>query len=254
MKSKNLIVVLITLLFVLGFAYFFSYYNNQQEYSEVGSFDQGLILKIGEEKRFDNISIKMVRIKDDSRCPENVSCIWAGKVSADVELKIGEIRKTATLDSVNSPYLFENYLIKIIDVKPEQKIGKEIAQSEYVIFFSIELSGNIVSDGKNNEMGNSGIKGFVKMGPICPVQKPGDKNCEDTPVKTDITIKDKKENEIKSFKTSDDGSFSVSLSPGNYVIYANPDVNVLGTLKPEYVTVEEGKLSEVTIRIDTGIR
>lgn len=100
----------------------------------------------------------------------------------------------------------------------------------------------------------NGIKGFVMTGPICPVQREGDDSCNDKPVKASIVIKDKKEDVIKNIETLDDGSFSVNLSPGNYVIYTDSGGNGLGGSKPEYVTVEDGKFVEVTIMIDTGIR
>ena len=115
----------------------------------------------------------------------------------------------------------------------------------------------IVSPEKNRnnvQTEEGGIKGFVMKGPICPVQREGDDSCNDKPVRASIIIKDKKENIVKNIETRDDGSFSVSLSPGNYAIYADSSGNALGGAKSEYVTVEEGKYAEVTVRIDTGIR
>ena len=100
----------------------------------------------------------------------------------------------------------------------------------------------------------SGINGFVMMGPICPVQREGDDTCNDKAIEANIVVKNKKEDVIKNIETLEDGSFSVELPPGQYVIYTNSGNNGLGGSKPEYVTVEDGKFSDVTIRIDTGIR
>lgn len=258
MKSRNLIIVLIVLLVVLGAAYFFTSsgkIKNGEENSEPKVFGE-ITLKAGEEGEIAGLSIKMIQIKDDSRCPINARCVWAGKVSADVELKSGDITGAATLDVGNSPYIFENYLIKLVDVKPEKIAGQEINQAEYSATFSIDsVEGGGIKKIEDGAMsGDTGIKGFVMTGPTCPVQRAGDDSCNDRPVKTSIVIKDKREDVIKSFETLEDGSFSVNLSPGNYVIYADSGNSALGGSKPEYVTVEEGKFAEVTIRIDTGIR
>lgn len=258
MKSRNLIIVLIVLLVVLNGAYFLAYpgkIKNSDKNGEPKVFGE-ITLKSGEEGEVAGLVIKMLRIKDDSRCPINARCVWAGKVSADVELKSREITGVTTLDSGNSPHLFENYLIKLIDVKPGKVAGQEITQAEYSATFYVDSAegGGIkkIEDDVISE--SAGIKGFVVIGPICPVQRAGDDSCNDKPVKTNIVIKDKKKDVIKSFETLEDGSFLVDLSPGNYVIYADSGNNTLGGSKPEYVTVEDGKFSEVTIRIDTGIR
>lgn len=258
MKSRNLIIILIVLLVALGATYFLTYpgkIKNSEKNDEPKIFGE-ITLKNGEEGEVAGLVIKMLRIKDDSRCPINARCVWAGKVSADVELKSGEITGVVTIDIGNSPYLFENYLIKLVDVKPGKIAGQEITQAEYSAIFSIDSAegGGIKKIEDDAISGNAGIKGFVMMGPVCPVQRAGDDSCNDKPVKTNIVIKDKKEDVVKSFETVEDGSFSVSLSPGNYVIYADSGNNALGGSKPEYVTVEEGKFAEVTIRIDTGIR
>lgn len=100
----------------------------------------------------------------------------------------------------------------------------------------------------------NGIKGIVVASPICPVQKEGDDSCNDKPVEANIIVKNKKKNTMKTLETLDDGSFSVNLSPGNYVIYTDPDGNGIRQSKPEYIKVEEGKFADVTVRIDTGIR
>lgn len=258
MKSKNLIIVLIALLIVLGAAYFFASPEKTRRSGKTDEFPipAEIMLRAGEEKKVGNLNIKMLGITEDSRCPIDVKCIWAGKASANVELRSGEITGMATLDTGSSPYLFEDYLIKFVDVKPEKVAGQEIAPSEYAATFSIEvIDGSVIEKTEEGGMsGKSGIRGFVMTGPICPVQREGDDSCNDKPVQANIVIKDKKEDVIKNIETLEDGSFSVNLSPGNYVIYTDSGSNGPGGSKPEYVTVEEGKFAEVTINIDTGIR
>lgn len=106
-----------------------------------------------------------------------------------------------------------------------------------------------------NTRGQSGIKGFVMTGPICPARRDGDTNCGDRPIKTDVIVKNKKNNAVKNIETLDDGSFSVNLSPGEYAIFADTGGKVSPESKMEYVTVEDGEFTDVAITIiDTGIR
>ena len=258
MKSKNLVIILIVLLVVLSFAYFFASLDKKDRDTETEGFSDNveIILRAGEERKSGDLAIKMIGISEDSRCLVDIRCIWAGKASAGVELKLGEIIVVATLDTGSNPYVFENYLIKLVNVKPEKVQDREIVQAEYMATFSIETrdSNGIEKIEENGMSENSGIKGYVTIGPICPVLRMGDDKCNDKPVpiKVNIIIKDKEENVIKNVKTMEDGSFSASLFPGNYVIYI--DSGGIRGSKPEYVTVEDGKFAEVTIRIDTGIR
>ena len=80
--------------------------------------------------------LRLKRVFDDSRCPENVSCIWAGEVSIEMEVykdkKIIE-EKTLLLNINNSEENIKwltNYLpkksnsIKSITVFPYPKEGQ----------------------------------------------------------------------------------------------------------------------------------
>jgi len=80
--------------------------------------------------------LRLKRVFDDSRCPENVSCIWAGEVSIEIEVykdkKIVE-EKSLLLNTNNSEEninWISNYLpknsnsIKSITVFPYPKEGQ----------------------------------------------------------------------------------------------------------------------------------
>ncbi len=54
-------------------------------------------------------------------------------------------------------------------------------------------------------------------------------------------------------KSASDGSFSVSLEPGVYVIESDGGTSP-PTLKPVTVKVEEGRYSNVELQFDSGIR
>ena len=86
--------------------------------------------------------LQLLRVFDDSRCPENVTCIWAGEVSAIVEVynnkKLVE-EKTITFNSKNTEeniLWFSKYYhnkIKSVEVVPYPKqgvVGK--AKKQYI--------------------------------------------------------------------------------------------------------------------------
>src|SRR3989344_3368899 len=100
----------------------------------------------------------------------------------------------------------------------------------------------LLGETKNeNMLQKNGIKGVVVASPICPVQRVGDESCDAKPVEANIIVKSKNKRTMKTVETFKDGSFLVNLSPGNYVIYTDPDGGGIGHSKPKYIKVEEGK-------------
>ncbi len=43
-------------------------------------------LKVGNSIEFDTKSIKLIKVYEDSRCPSDATCIWAGEVKASIEI------------------------------------------------------------------------------------------------------------------------------------------------------------------------
>ncbi len=89
--------------------------------------------------------VKLKRVYDDSRCPENVTCIWAGEVSIVIEVykdkKLVE-EKTLLLNTNNSEENIKwltNYLpknsnsIKSITVFPYPKEGQIIESKKQFV-------------------------------------------------------------------------------------------------------------------------
>ena len=82
-----------------------------------------------------NFSITEV---NDSRCPSDVVCIWAGK--ADVTIKVeNPVTGTITLSTYDNPVdTVGNYSFKIIDVLPYPISTKTIQLKDYVVMLKIE--------------------------------------------------------------------------------------------------------------------
>jgi len=101
-------------------------------------------IKITQNKRIlkNGFYLKLKNVFDDSRCPEDVTCIWAGEVSATIEVykdkKLVE-EKDITFNGANrveNIKWFEKYFpkkIKGIGVAPYPKQGRIIKSKEQYI-------------------------------------------------------------------------------------------------------------------------
>ncbi len=110
---------------------------------------------------------------------------------------------------------------------------------------------------QNSQPLQSGITGFVLLGPTCPVERiPPVPGCSDRPFQTDLTVTTPDGiTVVQAFSSDVNGKFSVALQPGEYVIQSiatakiHPRCSSQGTIQ---VTVDT--FTETTVRCDTGIR
>src|SRR5690606_37450634 len=80
------------------------------------------------------IEIEFVRVVEDSRCPEGVDCIWAGRAVIEVIAhKAGEASDTTTLSTNggDGSFGFAGYRIHLEAVDPYPKEGLPIAEDAY---------------------------------------------------------------------------------------------------------------------------
>ncbi len=86
--------------------------------------------------------LRLKAVFDDSRCPENVQCIWAGEVSSIIEVykdkKLVEEKDITfnTINRVENIKWFEKYLskkIKVIGVMPYPKDGVKVKPKKQYI-------------------------------------------------------------------------------------------------------------------------
>jgi hypothetical protein len=101
----------------------------------------------------------------------------------------------------------------------------------------------------------SGINGKVMIGPISPVEKPGEVNEKPYPDAV-ILVKDSSGNrKIAEVKSDKDGLFNINLAPGTYLLVPQtPKDNILPIGEQQTVEVMANKFTEVTIHYDSGIR
>ena len=99
---------------------------------------------------------------------------------------------------------------------------------------------------------DSGIRGFVQLGPTCPVET-RDVPCT-TPYVAVLVILDLDDREVTRISSNDEGLFQVLLPPGEYTVAPTPGGDSLPSAPPQAVSVVAGSFTEIEINYDTGIR
>jgi hypothetical protein len=95
-------------------------------------------LKAGQEMtpKGGSLRIKFAEVKEDSRCPSDVTCVWAGNAAVRVEVGFrGKASTSLTLNSMaNSPPAdYRGYRIKLVGLSPYPRSNRSIAAGDYAV-------------------------------------------------------------------------------------------------------------------------
>ena len=101
-----------------------------------------------------------------------------------------------------------------------------------------------------------GVTGAVHAGPTCPVSQPGDPACADRPISGAVlVVTDVAGTEVARATSAADGTFSVSLAPGDYILVPQPVSGIMGTAQAIPFHVAGGSPPPtLDVSYDTGIR
>lgn len=83
------------------------------------------------------VTITPAKILEDSRCPVDVQCIWAGQVRLEAQVKNQSVEKKVEFKS-GSPVAFENFEITLTEVRPEPRSQKKIETADYIFTFELK--------------------------------------------------------------------------------------------------------------------
>ena len=86
----------------------------------------------------EGLRLRFVRVTTDSRCPEEVDCVWAGNAEVLVEVSATNRRvsKTLKLNTNASPERpaedkYRTYTVKLVELKPYPRTTRKMRQGEY---------------------------------------------------------------------------------------------------------------------------
>ncbi len=135
--QKAMKVTIIPLLLVLAFAAGACEKSQETEFTLGKSFelDNGAraVCTCGE------VSLRFMRVVEDSRCPYEVECVWAGRVVLEIEVEAGGSSHTLTLSSANneSQATAGGYLVTMGEVTPYPVSTDTIPASAYKVTLTV---------------------------------------------------------------------------------------------------------------------
>ena len=81
-----------------------------------------------------NLKITFTSVQEDSRCPVDVACVWAGNAKLTIEVKRSKKKfLSASLNTTLNPreIAYKGYTIKLIQVRPERRTNVAVDPDDY---------------------------------------------------------------------------------------------------------------------------
>ncbi|MGH9933325.1 MAG: hypothetical protein ACREA9_29425 [Pyrinomonadaceae bacterium] len=104
-------------------------------------------LKAGQEVTLKGarLRIKFAAVENDSRCPSDVTCVWAGNAAVQLQLSAGRGSKTVTLNTSKSPSFvgeseYRGYKVKLVDLSPYPRSDRKIAARDYTVTLLVGMN------------------------------------------------------------------------------------------------------------------
>lgn len=103
---------------------------------------ESISVKLGatETAKSSRIKANLVDILEDSRCPKDVDCIWAGRIRilVTLEAKNGKSMSVEFSSDQKPSAEFAGYTITLGDIGPDHKQSEPKKESDYVASFTFE--------------------------------------------------------------------------------------------------------------------
>jgi hypothetical protein len=84
--------------------------------------------------------VTVLRVLEDSRCPMEARCVWAGQVRAEVRIELGSGTTVRELVS-NTPLPVADGTLELVGVMPPTSTQRKIAPKDYR--FALKFSGGL---------------------------------------------------------------------------------------------------------------
>jgi hypothetical protein len=112
--------------------------DKNDEQKPVLPINQNLVLKVGESKTVGELTVDVVGITEDSRCPADVQCVWAGRAAIELELRSGgKSTKVIFYSNEDKVVKFEGYTLNFLRIAPDKLSTRELRPGDYTITLNI---------------------------------------------------------------------------------------------------------------------
>ena len=92
--------------------------------------EEGTAVPLNQQVRVGALVVTPLAVKEDSRCPENARCIWAGRAVVSVRIDGMGWHELAAL-TLGMPYPTHGTSVTLTSVTPEKKAGATTPARDY---------------------------------------------------------------------------------------------------------------------------
>lgn len=100
------------------------------------------VFGVGDLVTFKYVTLKLLSVADDSRCPQGVQCVWAGTAKAKLHISnpSGNYEREVEL---GKSFTTENETVEFVSLTPAPKAGQSISQDSYRVTLKVTLKSDI---------------------------------------------------------------------------------------------------------------
>jgi len=149
MKSLKLLSIAMALMFSISGCDLLSLFNDPDGPGVTSQLPSVLLgeefdLGFGQAVQIPSASIAYVKFTDvleDSRCPLDVTCVWAGNAKVQVEVReLGKAANKIELNTTNDPreVFFGTFRVDLVNVMPKKTSTRELSEQEYIVTLKVE--------------------------------------------------------------------------------------------------------------------
>jgi len=99
-----------------------------------------VILKPGQQRTVSGLKIKFISVEEDSRCPENARCVWAGNARVKIQVTSKRLgTRVFEMNTFSGPRgnQLDGYAINLESLTPGRKTSDPIRPSSYRATISV---------------------------------------------------------------------------------------------------------------------
>jgi hypothetical protein len=86
------------------------------------------------------VKVRFVAVTEDSRCPRDVTCVWAGEVKVQLEIQVAKVASQAEMLEGGST-VAGAYRVTLVKVEPQPVSTVKIAPQDYRATLAIDAQG-----------------------------------------------------------------------------------------------------------------